>query len=189
MRFVALAVVVALSGAALVACTDSPSVTGPPPATEAPVQLVVLGGDDAFGSALPREQRLRQSWPQLVLGQLPPGSSMVDFASAGATFDDIRDRQVALAGSVPPQLAIVSFDSLSPSDLPTGDAVGEIIDALHRAGATTVLIVSATFASTPDLNAAAAAHGATIVDTSTATESGADRDRQVADAIRTTLVG
>jgi len=166
----------------LVACsTGGPGLQGPPVDTRRPERLVVLGGDAAFGANLVREVRLRASWPQLVLGALPPGSSMVDLASRGATTSDVVEQQLPLTARLQATIAIVSLEGSEPPA--AASDVTRIVDALKADGIARVVVVTWSPTTTDEVG-----HSATVVDASTIPEPlDTDGHRRIADAITAAL--
>ena len=183
MRTLSRAVLVALALGCAAGCSGSPPAVIPP-VTGSPDRLVVLGADSAFGADLRRTDRLRDSWPQLVLGALPPGSSMVNLAAPGATLTDFARRQVAEASTLQPTIAIVSFEAGLNADDPSGNTAVQIVDQLRAAGANKVLVVDVAASSADSASLALVGqHGATVVTPASKPAAGPEGDRQIADAI------
>jgi hypothetical protein len=166
-------------------CSHGSSNTTPPPVNAPTEQLVVLGGDSAFGADLPRDVRLRESWPQLLLADLPPGSAMIDLAARGATTADLADRQVTLAADLHPTIAVVSLEGNGAGAGSSSNDVARIIDGLRAVGASKVLVVDPAPASTGSVvHATVSNHDAVVVDTSAITATGAAGNQQIASAIK-----
>ena len=119
-------------------CTSSSVSKGAPPPTPqgAPVRLVVLGGDSAFGAGVSRTERNRSTWPQLLFREhLPVRATLVDLATPGATPIDVRDAQVPRALALQPTIAIVWVDT-------QGTALTAALEALTKAGATVLVLAT-----------------------------------------------
>ena len=161
---------------AICGCTSSSVSRGAPPLVPqgAPVRLVVLGADDAFGAGVSRTQRNRSTWPQLLFREhLPIRATLVDLASPGATAADVRDARVPRALGLQPTIAIVWVDGESR-------VLAATLRSLTSPGATVLAVA------TPDEIAAtqeaASETGARLVTVAR------DASQQtVADAVSTTL--
>ncbi len=95
-------------------CTGAPR-TLPKTRAGAPLSYVALGGGEVLGDGT--EDALRDAWPQVLFRTaLPRSATFVNFASNGATVDDLANRQVPLASAVHPGLVTIQlFDDLFDS--------------------------------------------------------------------------
>jgi hypothetical protein len=149
--------VVAFVAMGLAACSSSSVSEGAPPpvALGPPVNLVVLGGDDAFSITLDRGERTRDGWPQLLYRQhLPARATLVDLAAPQATAEDVRDAQVLRALAIHATIAVVWVD---------GDqaALATALQTLAHSGVTVLAV--ATPSSARAVQGAATASGARFV--------------------------
>ena len=157
-------------------CTSSSVSNGAPPPTPqgAPVRLVVLGGDNAFGAGVSRTERNRSTWPQLLFREhLPVRATLVDLATPGATPIDVRDAQVPRALALQPTIAIVWVDTQDT-------ALTAAVQALTTAGATVLVIA------TPD-ETAAAQPTTSVTGTRLVTIPNDASQQAIADAVSVTL--
>jgi lysophospholipase L1-like esterase len=136
---VAVGVVTAL----LAGCSGAPR-TLPRTRAEAPLNYVALGGGEVVGDGT--EDALRDAWPQVLFRTaLPRSATLVNFASTGATVQDVLDRQVPLAVALRPSLVTISvFDDLF-RNTPTAtfeNALQTVVHQLRRDGTTRVLLAN-----------------------------------------------
>jgi lysophospholipase L1-like esterase len=127
----------------LAGCTRAPR-TLPRTRAGAPLNYVALGGGEVAGDGT--EDALRDAWPQVLFRTaLPRSATLVNFASTGATMQDVLDRQVPLAVALRPSLVTISvFDDLF-RDTPTATFEAALQTAVHqlrRDGATRVLLAN-----------------------------------------------
>ncbi|MBV8951256.1 MAG: SGNH/GDSL hydrolase family protein, partial [Actinobacteria bacterium] len=93
------------------ACAHAPRTLPKTPAPP-PLAYVALGGGEVLGDGT--DDSLRDAWPQVLFRTaLPRSATLVNFASSGATVDDLANRQVPLALATHPGLVTISlFDDL-----------------------------------------------------------------------------
>lgn len=130
------------------ASVDGESALGPtiPPSDDSgpPVVFVSVGGAETLGANL--DDQLRQSWPQLLLGDgLPRRAVHVNLATPDATAGEALDRQVPAALEVGPTLATVW---LADGDAQDGTSVAayrreldQVVRRLGEGGARVLVVV------------------------------------------------
>ena len=97
-----------LALAVIVGCTTTSTPRTPEPQTAGPpVTLVTIGGDETFGADLPRDERFRLSWPQLVYRSLPSRATLTNLGTRGATTASALATQVRIAGELHPTIVVV----------------------------------------------------------------------------------
>jgi hypothetical protein len=132
----------------LIACSPASVSENAPPTTlpGAPVTLVVLGSDEAFGAGLPRDARQRSSWAQLLFhDHLPARATLVDLASQGATAADVLRQQIPNTLSLHPTIAVLWITGDRRSGTPADAyqrALTSCLTALRDAAVEHVVVVA-----------------------------------------------
>lgn len=129
--------------AALAGCSHRPA-TLPRTRAEPALGYVALGGAEVVGDGT--GDALRDAWPQVLFRtSLPRSATLVNLASAGATAQDVLDRQVPPAVDLRPSLVTISvFDDLFRDTTPaTFEATLQTaVHQLRRGGSTRVLLAN-----------------------------------------------
>jgi hypothetical protein len=179
----------------LAACTRGSTQTGAPPPQSSgpPVAYVTIGGDETFGSALPRDTRFRDSWPQLLYrNSLPARASFTNLGTPGAISTSAVAAQLPIAVQLHPTIIVVWLAGDAAAGIPasTYEAnLARILEALRTANVERVIVVAG-----PDTDGGAAyddatrsaamSANATVVDLTTlAAPLGTAPNRTAADAI------
>lgn len=106
--------------ALIAGCTAASTPRAPAPrASGPPVTLVTIGGDETFGADLPRDERFRVSWPQLVYRSLPSRATFTNLGTPGATSVSSLATQARIVRELHPTIVVVWL----PGDAAAADLV------------------------------------------------------------------
>jgi hypothetical protein len=181
------------------ACTSTSVQHGaPPPQSSGPtVAFVTIGGDETFGTDLPRDTRFRDSWPQLVYrNSLPARATFTNLGTPGATSTSALAAQLPVAVQLRPTIVVVwlAGDAAAGIAAPTYEAtLARMLEALRASSVERVIVVAG-----PDTDggalydaatrSAAMSANATVVDlTALAGPLGPATNHTAADAIAAAL--
>jgi GDSL-like Lipase/Acylhydrolase family len=130
------------------ACThgsSQPSVPLPQ-SSGPPVAFVAIGGDETFGTALPRETRFRDSWPQLVYrNSLPARATFTNLATPGATSQSALATQLPIALQLHPTIIVVWLAGDAAAGIPSSTYetnLAAMLQALRANGVERVIVVA-----------------------------------------------
>jgi lysophospholipase L1-like esterase len=113
------------------ACSGGRPKTLPASAAGRAVRYVALGGGDTLGEGT--EDSLRDAWPQVLFRTaLPRAATFVNFASTGATSEDVLDRQVPEALALNPDLVTISIFDDAFTDTPVTTFETRLRDIVSR---------------------------------------------------------
>lgn len=158
-----------------------------------PIAFVAIGGDETFRTALPRDTRFRNSWPQLVYrNSLPARATLTNLGTPGADSTSAVETQPPIALQLQPTIVVVWLSGDAAAGIPpaTHEAnLARILQSLRTANVERIIVVTA-----PDTDggrafddatrSAAQSANATVVDLSAlAGPSGTATNHAAADAI------
>jgi lysophospholipase L1-like esterase len=146
----------------LAACTRGSTQAGAPLPQSAgpPIAFITIGGDETFGTALPRDTRFGDSWPQLVYrNSLPARATFTNLGTPGATSTSAVAVQLPIALQLQPTLVVVWLAGDAPAGIPaaTYEAnLARILQSLRTANVERIIVVAG-----PDTDGGAAYNDAT----------------------------
>jgi hypothetical protein len=132
----------------LAACTRGSTQAGAPPPQSAGPQIafVTIGGDETFGTALPRETRFRDSWPQLIYrNSLPARATFTNLGTPGATSTSAVAVQLPIALQLQPTIVVVWLAGDASAGIPaaTYEAnLARILQSLRTADVERIIVVA-----------------------------------------------